>query len=62
MGCFTMDVVASTSFGMDINSQKDEDNEFVKKSEELTSNAAFNSLFTFIVGKGAVIHNTMALT
>ena len=37
MACFTLDVIASTAFGMDINSQKDPDNEFVKKAKLFAS-------------------------
>ena len=34
MGAFTMDVIASTAFGLDIDSQKDPNNQFVTMSNK----------------------------
>ena len=46
-----MDVIASTAFGMDINSQKDTENEFVKKGKLVASNALFANPFVIIGSK-----------
>ncbi|KAK3090780.1 hypothetical protein FSP39_014559 [Pinctada imbricata] len=40
-GCFTLDVIASTAFGIDVDSQKDTENEFVKQAKK-----AFSGGFT----------------
>ena len=48
LGGFTVDVIASTGFGMDINSMKDQNNEFVKHATVLFEN--FTTTPLIIIG------------
>ncbi|XP_029651601.1 cytochrome P450 3A14 [Octopus sinensis] len=44
-GCFTMDVIATTAFGVEVNSQKNPDNPFVKNATYLVRRNRFASVF-----------------
>lgn len=45
-GCFTMDVIATTAFGVEVDSQKNPDNPFVKNATYLARRNRFASVFT----------------
>ena len=55
LGCFTMDVIASTSFGVDINSQRDSNNEFVKNAKIVMRSAETTSPLLLIGSKKVFI-------
>ncbi|XP_029651416.2 cytochrome P450 3A14-like [Octopus sinensis] len=44
-GCYTMDVIATTAFGVEVNSQKNPDNPFVKNATYLVRRSRFKSTF-----------------
>lgn len=46
-GAYTLDVIASTGFGVDIDSQKNPDSEFVKNAQKFF-NITFNPLLLLI--------------
>ncbi|KAK3089309.1 hypothetical protein FSP39_002574 [Pinctada imbricata] len=48
-GCYTMDVICSTAFGIDVNSQKDPDNEFVKQAKKAFSGGFASNLAVLMI-------------
>ena len=52
LGCFTVDVIASTGFGVDINSHKDTNNEFLKHAKVIFADGLTSPLI-IIGGKNS---------